>query len=593
MNTNEAHALKVLIVDDCSVSSLMMKGLLKQLAINDVDTTNSYKQAIAMCSHKAYNILMVDYHLEQDINGIELFGLLKQNSYVSPSCSLITVSGDSTTQTVMGALATGYGSYLCKPINKKTIEEKITAAFNLYKLFSVIYANIAKGDEKKALTLAVEFCKKNKSSNEVELFIIGHLEKRKQFAALKYLTTHAAFKMRPNFLCANIKNNFSSEKISAEDAIGELQVFITKHGFFIPAYDLLADILQKNGQLKASLETAVKALDFTPSVSSRSLKVARLTAFILEEKQFCQVGRTLAKNLSIADNHWPAFIAEFFVYFEMLFTKSEAPDDKAKLLGFLAKFSELCRQKLIEKQLELFNVLSDIFACRLMIFRGEIYSAKCKLYESFVPYFGKNHDLDGAILIEAMDVCYFFSENKLFDSISNELKSRKKKDKYSQGLLPLFEEPINFKEQMSLLGNELEQANKAFNEQKWASEEDENNPELLKEREAALVLYQGIFEQHPHNTEACIGLLEHNLKLGNTEATPELIACLTSIKPLKLSGDLATKQEWIINTVGFEAKAEKSEEEKEEESGENELVTVGNDLINVDKKWTLLGRDDF
>jgi len=589
MNTNEAQALKVLIVDDCGVSSLMMKGLLKQLAINDVDTTNSYKQAIAMCTHKAYHILLVDYHLEQDINGIELFGLLRKNRHVSPACSLITVSGDSTTQTVMGALASGYGSYLSKPINKKTIEEKITAAYARYKLFTVIYAYISKGDEKKALTVAVEFCKKNKSSNEVELFIIGHLEKKKQFDALKYLTTHETFKLRPNFLCANIKNDFRSEKISADDAIAQLQLFITKHAFFIPAYDLLADVLQKDEQLKPSLDTAVKALNFTPSVSFRTLKVARLAAFTSEEKKFCEVGRTLAKNLSIADNDWPGFIAEFFVYFEMLLTKSGSDDDKNQLLAFLTKFLAQCRQKLRDKQLALFNVLSDVFECRLLIFRNEIYAAKYKLYELFVPYFTKNPDLDGAILIEAMDICYFFSENKLFDTIYNELKSRKKMDNYSQCLLPLFEEPVNLKEKMSLLGVELEKANKAFNQEKWEDEDDENNPEVLQEREAAMVLYQGIFEKHPHNTQACIGILEHNLKLGNTEATPELVECLTSIKPLKLSGELATKQEWIINTVGFAEKSEESEEGNEAGSAENELVKVGNDLISVDKKAPLLG----
>ncbi|MCK5819123.1 MAG: response regulator [Psychromonas sp.] len=590
MNQNDAKALKVLIVDDCSVSALMMKGLLKQLFINDVDTTNSYKQAIAMCSHKAYNILLVDFHLEQDINGIELFGLLKKNSYISPSCSLITVSGDSTAQTVMGALATGYGSYLCKPVNKKNIEEKINLAFIHYKLFTVIYANIDKGDEKKALTLAVEFCKKNKSCNEVELFIINHLEKRKQFGALKYLTTHEAFQSRANFYCANIKNNFRSEQISAEDAISKLQLFIKKQTFFIPAYDLLSDIQEKNKQLKASLENAVKALEFTPAVPFRSLKVARLAAFTDEKQQFCKVGQTLAKNLSIAETDWPALISEFFVYFEKLLLKSETEDDKSKLLAFLTKFSEWCRNKFLDQQLLLFNVLNDIFQCRLMILRSKIFDAKYKFYDSFVVSFAKNLESDGAVLIEALDLCYFFSENKLFDLIYNELKSRKKIDKYSQCLLPLFDEPHKLIENMSLLGKELAKANDAFDAEKCVSEEDENNPELIKEREAAMRLYEAILQKHPLNTEACIGFLEHNLKLGNTEATPELIDCLTSIKPLKLSGDLEKRHDWIINTVSFEEKSDTSENEGE--AGENELVSLDNDLLSIDKKWESLGGDD-
>lgn len=536
MNLQGLKEARILVVDDCRVSSLCIKQLLKHLLIDDVDTANSHEKATSMCAKKSYNILIVDYHLEQDINGLELFTLLKKDKKISLSCSLIILSGDSTTQTVMGVLSTGVGSYMCKPVSKKIIKDKVSAAFNSYKLLEKVYLALAQKQIKKGITLAVDYCIKNRGENEIELFIIRYLEENNQISALLKLCEHPEFKKRNNFIFANIKNKYKKGGVSAEVTISELNRLIESHLLYIAAYDLLSDIYLQMLDYENSLKFAIKAINLTPSISFRSVKAARIASWAKEPQALCSAGLLLAKNLTVSEEHWSGYIAEFFVHFEVLYQKPINQADKARLMSFLDVFSTHCRRKLLQTQEVEFNLLFTIFQCRLMIVDGDVYNAKEKLFKCFSVYGPKIANLNSVVITDLIALYYFFGESDLFISYYEKLQSRTKLNIYSASSWLLYTEREDILKNMMYLKGLLEKARveRLKNE----------NYESLKQS------YQKILNKYPYNTEACLGYLACHLKLSS-DKIPELVGSVASISRLILTGELKVQQKNILNQLHY------------------------------------------
>lgn len=534
MNLQESKEAKILIIDDCRVSSLCIKQLLKNLAIENVDTANTYQKSIAMCVKKNYNILIVDYHLEQEINGLELFTLLKKEGFISRSCSLIILSGDSTTQTVMGVLSTGYGTYICKPVSPKIIGKNVCAAFRSYKLLENIYLALTNKEDKKAISMAMNFCIENRGNNEIELFIIQYLEKNNQQATLLRLCNHPKIKSRNNFMLADIKNSYRTGKTPTFSAIVELRKLIDENPLYVAAYDLLSDIYQQISDNKSSLEYALKALNITPSVSFRSIKLARLSALNQDVKSFCHSGTLLAKNMTISEGHWIGYVAEFLVHFEVLFNNLETSLERTKLVDFLPAFAEYCRRKLRYKQIIQFDLLLIIFECRLLILDGNVYESKDKLFKYFSEYERDPTELNSIVIIDLIALYYFFGESRLFFLFYNNLIVRKELNLYCQSSLCLYEENGVEIKRMTMLNDFLNKL----------------KPEFIKSGGNLLLkeAYQKILKTYPYNTEACLAYLECNLKLS-CESIPQLIVSLASVVDLKLVGELHDMQARVLSNV--------------------------------------------
>ena len=172
LNKNKLNTKKfnILIVDDCQVSSLYLSKLLAQLGFNSIDRVNSYQQAVKFCSKNHYSLLFIDYHLEQILNGSELYDLLKEKGFIQAYTRVITISGDHTTQTVLSTLSKGNGDYLCKPISKSILSHKVNTAYDDYQMFKTLHSlenNFGMSAQKKQ---AINHAK-TKNINELDRFL--------------------------------------------------------------------------------------------------------------------------------------------------------------------------------------------------------------------------------------------------------------------------------------------------------------------------------------------------------------------------------------------------------------------------------------
>lgn len=105
--------LKILVVDDDSVTRLMLKKTLTKLKC-EVDVADDGVQAIELISKHFYDVVVTDLKMPEGIDGIDVLEATKAKY---PDTEVILVTGFASVDTAVTAMKKGAADYLQKPIN--------------------------------------------------------------------------------------------------------------------------------------------------------------------------------------------------------------------------------------------------------------------------------------------------------------------------------------------------------------------------------------------------------------------------------------------------------------------------------------------
>ncbi len=84
---------RFLVVDDFSDFRTSMKSMLRDIGAKDVDTADRGEDALALCRHKRYDIILHDYNLGAGKNGQQVLEELKGSSADVEASALISTDG--------------------------------------------------------------------------------------------------------------------------------------------------------------------------------------------------------------------------------------------------------------------------------------------------------------------------------------------------------------------------------------------------------------------------------------------------------------------------------------------------------------------
>ncbi len=115
--------MKILIVEDDRVLSLMLSRMVQRIGHEVVDTVTMGEEAVSTVKENSVDLILMDIMLEGKIDGIEAMKQIREESDVP----VIYVTGNSDQSTIERAKETNYVAYMVKPIVfdqlKNTINE--------------------------------------------------------------------------------------------------------------------------------------------------------------------------------------------------------------------------------------------------------------------------------------------------------------------------------------------------------------------------------------------------------------------------------------------------------------------------------------
>ncbi|WP_299021338.1 response regulator [uncultured Photobacterium sp.] len=536
-NTHQAQTeinfskLKLLIVDDQRSAALMLYSMMQKLGMKNIDTTLSYQDAIERCKIKHYDFLLVDYHLDNTLNGFELLCLLRRRKYVSASCGVIMISGDSSTEVILTSMAVEPDSFITKPVTLSVLEKKFTDARIASQQRKPIYDTLNIHGIQPAIDLCKQKLRQQGHNHRIEELLLDLLIEKGEWEQAERFT-NILIKENPTHKVSLIKARIAHHKGKHAEAIAMLQQLIQHSPLNIDAYDYLSNFLEEKKQYHEALVTAETALQFTPSISHRALKVAQLAANLDKSDNVIAAGKTLAARLPIIDISWLIRFAEFTAIFEQVYFLQSYSSRRKRLRQELKAIHQRAFSRLLPHQQPFLDCFGHITMARLSLAEEQPLKAKRRLMLGLSPYFDIINKLPSVILADVLPTLINLGETKIIGEINRALKLRDSFDDHSQNRLDALKQNEALIQSVKNLETVLAHC----------------YPLLANRPEEALALYEQILIDYPYCTEAHLGRLQCLNQLHVFEPSQTRLS-LQAISSMPLPEDLALWRDQLLSTM--------------------------------------------
>lgn len=120
--------MQVLIVDDHKTMLRIVRNLLGQIGITQVDEALDGQEALQRLVQKRYDLILSDWNM-QPMTGLEFLQYVRRDpTYGHQHTAFIMLTAEARPENVMEAKKAGVDNYIVKPFNAETLESKIQTA---------------------------------------------------------------------------------------------------------------------------------------------------------------------------------------------------------------------------------------------------------------------------------------------------------------------------------------------------------------------------------------------------------------------------------------------------------------------------------
>ena len=120
--------MKILIVDDGSVTRKVSKSILKNLGFRDVYISANAKHGLqclerAFESNDEFDLVFLDINMP-DMTGLELLKIIKSHRFLKKT-KVVMQTSESEADVILEAAELGASNYIIKPIDEEQVREKL------------------------------------------------------------------------------------------------------------------------------------------------------------------------------------------------------------------------------------------------------------------------------------------------------------------------------------------------------------------------------------------------------------------------------------------------------------------------------------
>ena len=120
-------SIKILIVDDYKTMLRIIRNVLRQIGLVNVDEANDGAEALAMIKQGDYGLVISDWNMAP-MTGLELLQQVRADGRLS-KLPFIMVTAESKVENIVAAKQAGVSNYVVKPFSAETLRAKIDTVF--------------------------------------------------------------------------------------------------------------------------------------------------------------------------------------------------------------------------------------------------------------------------------------------------------------------------------------------------------------------------------------------------------------------------------------------------------------------------------
>lgn len=147
---------RFLIVDDFTDFRSALTGMLRRMGVQNIDAVGTGDEALALCRRNQYDVILHDFNLGKGKNGQQVLEQLQHEGLLGPQCVFVMVSAESSQAMVLGALECEPDSYLTKPFNQASLQQRLDRLIAMKTALRPILEAERNGDHAGMLTACKE-----------------------------------------------------------------------------------------------------------------------------------------------------------------------------------------------------------------------------------------------------------------------------------------------------------------------------------------------------------------------------------------------------------------------------------------------------
>ncbi|YCO02242.1 response regulator [Vibrio sp. VNB-15] len=405
----EVDNINILVIDDCSTSSTLIKHQLIALGakVSNITCVNSAQESLAAVKTRFYSFIIMDYHLSTKLTGLDLINLMSRAKLISDTTAVLMISGDATQETVLTALSGRVRHLLTKPLQTKALKNKMLAALQEQHDLAEVGQRLSK-TEKLTLADVAHLHKKYATSVCVESLLIDTLIESKQFELLENFLPFCNEKEHASRVCAEAF--VQHKKGNIREAVSILADYVTRNPLCLRAIDNLVGLYENLGQQNNASILANRAFELTPSSSTRLVTLSRILSKLGQIDRLYDIGYMYASNVSSTDAHWLSAMNAYVDTVSEHFKTLSSANDKKRVLLKLHEFCLLAEKQLNRNQQVDLAAFKQMMQCKLLLLESRPELAHKKLMQSLSFYYSVPSKTPLLLLKQAIPLMDFFGE---------------------------------------------------------------------------------------------------------------------------------------------------------------------------------------
>ncbi len=119
--------MKVLVVDDFATMRKIVRNILGQLGIKNVDEADDGSTALPKLKQNKYDIVVCDWNMPK-MTGLDLLKAVRADENLK-TLPFLMVTAEALKDNIVAAAQAGVNDYVVKPFTAATLEEKLKKIF--------------------------------------------------------------------------------------------------------------------------------------------------------------------------------------------------------------------------------------------------------------------------------------------------------------------------------------------------------------------------------------------------------------------------------------------------------------------------------
>lgn len=368
MDALDLSKLSALVVDDFSSFRSTITGMLNKIGIQNIAEAARGRDALKLCKDRNYDLILCDYNLGAGLNGQQLLEELRYHSYIGRKSLFYMVTAEASKSLVLSAYDCEPDDYLMKPLNLRVLEQRITRLLRQRRALAEVY-QLIEAEKPQAAVAALETLVTSPGKHQLaaqkllgeQYLAIGDWRRAQRLYEQALASRQLDWAVLGMAKVMELKGE-------RREAITSLERLTKDNRLFLPAYDQLIELHQKDGDLDAAQSELHRVTEVSPLSILRQRKLAQVAnenGDILAALKASNEATKLGENSCYKDSQDNLAYLEALGHaleFNLIDVASDALVDSKKCLDDLVQKNRLSIND---------EARAKLLTARVMVLRGE------------------------------------------------------------------------------------------------------------------------------------------------------------------------------------------------------------------------------